>query len=261
MKLKVLIADDEPLAREIIVSYLGDFDEVISIDQAANGLEAVKKINQSAPDLLFLDIEMPKMDGISVLDSEVLKNQPVVIFTTAYDQYAIKAFELNAIDYLMKPFDRARFHETMKRALDKLKLMELRDFQIELSRFRLDYENSVLEKKSSKFPSKLVVKDSKRIKHIQVVDIVVVLAAGDYVEIHESEGNFLLYKSISDIQTKLNPQLFRRIHKSTIINCEKITEIRPHINGEFYFHLADGQIVKSGRTYKEQVLDLTSGNI
>ncbi|MEO9803033.1 MAG: response regulator [Reichenbachiella sp.] len=261
MKVKVLIADDEPLAREIILSYLEDFSEVVSIVEVANGLEAVKKINQVSPDLVFLDIEMPKMDGISVLDSNVLKDQPLVIFTTAYNQYAIKAFELNAIDYLMKPFDRDRFHKTMKKALDKLKMIELKDFQIELSRFRLDYENAILEKSSSEFPSKLVVKDSKRIKHIQVEDITMIRAAGDYVEINERDGKFLLYKTITEIQSKLNPNIFRRIHKSVIINSEKITEIRPHVNSEFYFHMLDGQIVKSGRTYKDQITDLTSGNI
>ncbi|SMD31978.1 two component transcriptional regulator, LytTR family [Reichenbachiella faecimaris] len=261
MKLKVLIADDEPLAREIIVSYLEDFEEVGAITEVANGVEAVKTINLHAPDLLFLDIEMPKMNGISVLDSGQLEHQPLVIFTTAYNQYAIKAFELNAIDYLLKPFDRVRFHDTMKKALEKLRLAQLDDFRMELSKFQMDYANSILEKESGHFPTKLVVKDSKKIKHIQIEDIHVVAAAGDYVEIHENQGKFLLYKSISEIQKKLHPKYFRRIHKSAIINIDKIAEIRPHTNSEFYFHMHNGQVVKSGRTYKDQINDLTTGNI
>lgn len=261
MKLKILIADDEPLAREIIVSYLTDFEQVHSVIEVVNGEEAVKAINSEQPDLLFLDIEMPKMDGLSVLDNDKLEHQPLVIFTTAYNQYAVKAFELNAIDYLMKPFDRARFHETMKRALEKLRLTKLDDFRLELSKFQLDYANSILEKDAESFPSKLVVKDSKKIKHIQVVDIEIIGADGDYVEIFETQGKFVLYKSISEIQKKLDPIIFRRIHKSTILNIDKILEIRPHTNSEFFFHMQGGQIVKSGRTYKEQIADLITGNI
>ncbi|MEO9967209.1 MAG: response regulator transcription factor [Reichenbachiella sp.] len=261
MNLKILIADDEPLAREIILSYLEDFGQVGSIEEAANGLDALEKINTFQPDLLFLDIQMPKMDGIAVLDSIEIKHHPMVVFTTAYDEYALKAFELNATDYLMKPFDRDRFHRTMNKALEKLKLIDIRDLQDELARFRIDYDNAVIEKHSSEFPSKLVVKDSKRIKHIQVADIVVIHAAGDYIEINEKDGKFLLYKSISEFQQKLNPNTFRRIHKSIIINTEMISEIRPHTNGEYFFHLVDGQIVKSGRTYKTSISDLTSSNI
>lgn len=261
MKLNVLIVDDEPLAREIITAYLNDFSEVVIVHEAVNGLEALKIINEKKPDLLFLDIQMPKLDGMALLDSKKLLHHPPVIFTTAYDQYAIRAFELNAIDYLMKPFDRARFHQTMQKALDKFKLKELWDIQIEFTKFRLDYENSKLERRDSSYPSKLVVKDSKRIKHIAVENIVTIHAAGDYVEINESDGKFLLYKSITDIQHKLNPEAFRRIHKSIIININMISEIRSHGNGEFNFHLTNGQVVKSGRTYKPSIADLVSGNI
>lgn len=256
-----MIVDDEPMAREIIVSYLGDFDEIGSVIEAVNGVDAIEKINNENPDLLFLDIQMPRKDGIAVLDDGQLKNQPITVFTTAYDQYALKAFELNAIDYLLKPFDRERFHQTMTKALEKFRLSTLRDFKMEWAKIRLDYENSKLEKPEHRYPPKLVVRDSKKIRHIDVQNIITICAAGDYVEINEPSGKFLLYKTIAEIEARLNPENFRRIHKSAIINLNRIMEIRPHTNGEYYFHLADGHVVKSGRTYKESISDLVKGNI
>lgn len=261
MKLKVLIADDEPLAREIIVSYLNDFEEINTMYEASNGLEAVEYINKESPDLLFLDIEMPKMDGIAVLDSKKLTHQPVVIFTTAYNQYAIKAFELNAIDYLMKPFDRSRFHTSMNKALEKIRLSGFKDFQEQWTKLNLDYQNSIIQNQEQEYPSKLVVRDSKKIKHILTNEIQYIQAAGDYIEILDNHGKFLLYKSISEIEKKLNPKVFRRIHKSYIINSNQITEIRPHTNSEYYFHLSNEQVIKSGRTYKDRISDLIQGNI
>ncbi|WP_422358940.1 LytR/AlgR family response regulator transcription factor [Reichenbachiella sp.] len=259
MKLKALIVDDEPLAREIIVSYLRDFEEIETVHEATNGIEAVEQINKLSPDLLFLDIEMPKMDGIAVLDSANLIHLPVVIFTTAYNQFAIKAFELNATDYLMKPFDRARFHASMNKALERIKLSGFRDFHEQWTKINLDYQNSIIQNRESKYPGKIVVKDSKRIKHILTDDIQCIQAAGDYIEIIDHAGKFLLYKSISEIESKLDPQKFRRIHKSYIINCEHIKEIRPHTNSEYYFHLTNQRVVKSGRTYKDKITDLTKG--
>ncbi|WP_420581629.1 LytR/AlgR family response regulator transcription factor [Reichenbachiella sp.] len=259
MKLKILIADDEPLAREIIVSYLRDFEEVGSIHEVANGIEAVEQINQLSPDLLFLDIEMPKMDGIAVLDSQQLTHHPVVIFTTAYNQFAIKAFELNATDYLMKPFDRSRFHASMNKALEKIKLSGLVDFHEQWTKVNLDYQNTIIQDQEPLYPSKIVVRDSKRIKHILTTDIQSIQAAGDYIEIIDHQGKFLLYKSISEIESKLDPKKFRRIHKSHIINCDHIVEIRPHTNSEYYFHLTNQSVIKSGRTYKDKIIDLTKG--
>lgn len=259
--LKVLIVDDEQMAREIIVSYLEDFEEVSKIVEAVNGEDAVRKINSESPDLLFLDIQMPKKDGIAVLDEGNLHAQPITIFTTAYDQFALKAFELNAIDYLLKPFDRARFQQTMRKALEKLRLTKLSDFQTAWSKFRMDYEDAKMTKSAEEYPSKLVVRDSKKIRHIAASDIVTVNASGDYVEIIDGSGKFLLYKTIAELQSRLNPEQFRRIHKSVIINLDKISEIRPHTNGEYYFHLEDGQVVKSGRTYKNDISDLVKGNI
>ncbi|MEP5364614.1 MAG: LytTR family DNA-binding domain-containing protein [Reichenbachiella sp.] len=261
MKLKVLIADDEPLAREIISSYLKDFEEVETVYEASNGLEAVTQINKLQPDLLFLDIEMPKMNGIAVLDSEHLLHEPAVIFTTAYNQFAIKAFELNAIDYLMKPFDRGRFHASMNKALEKIKLSELKDYQEQWAKINLDYQNALIQNHESEYTSKLVVRDSKKIKHILTDEIRCIEAAGDYIKIIDDQGKFLLYKSISEIEKKLNPKVFRRIHKSYIINCNQIVEIRPHTNSEYHFHLTNEQVVKSGRTYKDQISDLVHGNI
>lgn len=261
MKLKVLIVDDEPIARDIIVSYLKDFEEVDTVYEASNGIEAIEQINQQLPDLLFLDIEMPKMDGIAVLDSELLKHQPNIIFTTAYNQFAIKAFELNAVDYLLKPFDRSRFHNSMKKVLEKINLSEIKDFKAHWMKINLDYQNEIIENKESEYPSKLVVKDSQKIKHIVTSDIVCIQAAGDYVEIIDAQNRFMLYKSISDMEKKLHPKVFRRIHKSFIINCDRIIEIRPHTNSEFYFHLGNQHIIKSGRTYKDKISDLIQANI
>ena len=260
MKIKVLIADDEPLAREIIFSYLKDFN-INSVIEVTNGKEAVEQINSTQPDLVFMDIEMPILDGISVFDSEKLNHFPVVVFTTAYNQFAIKAFELNAVDYLLKPFDRERFHAAVNKSLEKLKLKEFKNFHDQWNKINSDLLMAQSESNEHQYLSKLVVRDSKRIRHIDTASVYYIQASGDYIEIVDNQNKFLIYKAISDIQKKLDPSVFRRVHKSYIINCNHILEIRPLTNSEYQFHLSNGMIIKSGRTYKTEIEDLVKGNI
>lgn len=261
MKLNVIIVDDEPLAKETIRTYLKEFDNVNLIGEASNGEQALKSINRNKPDLIFLDIKMPKMDGISLLEHPSLKYLPFVIFTSAYDEFALKAFELNAIDYLLKPFDLDRFVSTLEKAFDKMKFLKWKGIENQLMQFESDYSQYAKAEGAKDYPIKIVLRNSRRIIHILVSNIVYINGSGDYVEIHHGAQKSLYYKTISAFLSRLDPSKFRRIHKSIIINCEMIAEIRPHSNGEYFFHMNNGAILKSGRTYKTLIQDLVQGNI
>lgn len=261
MNLNVIIADDEHLARETIRTYLKEFENVNLLEEVSNGQEALISINKYRPDLIFLDIKMPKLDGISLLEHSSLEHLPFVIFTSAYDEFALKAFELNAIDYLLKPFDKSRFVSTLEKAFEKMKFLKWKGYENQLVQFESNKIQSEEAQTINKFPTKIVIRDSKKINHILVEEIVHINGSGDYVEIHHDSKKSLYYKTISAFLDRLDPNIFKRIHKSYIINCNKISEIRPHTNGEYYFHMIDGSILKSGRTYKNTIRNLVQGNI
>jgi two-component system LytT family response regulator len=227
--MKIIIIDDEPLARSIIREYLQYHPEMELLAECSDGFEGVKAIQQLQPDLIFLDIQMPKINGFEML--ELIEEPPAVIFTTAFDEYAIKAFESHAVDYLLKPFSRERFEKALSRWQQSGKAISIKE--------QLD---PLLESVSSS-PSeqhRVVVKMSGKIRIIPVEDIHYLEAADDYVKIHTKEGAFLKNKTMGHFEKVLNQNLFVRTHRSFMANITEITRIDPYEKDN---HLA---ILKSG---------------
>lgn len=214
-KIKAIIIDDEKLARDIIKKYLSSNSGIEITSECSNGFEAVKEINDKAPDLIFLDIQMPKISGFEML--ELLENPPAIIFTTAFDQYAIKAFELNAIDYLLKPFSQDRFNEAVQKALDRI-----RD-----KTFAKKVADDIQRhnEKNIEYLERIVVKDRNNIFVIPVDSVEWFEAQDDYVMIHSKDGNYLKQKTMRFFEDHLNPNDFIRIHRSYIAALREIKRI------------------------------------
>lgn len=209
---KVIIIDDEPLARSIVKAFLEPFTELEIIAECENGFDGLKAIEKNQPDLIFLDVQMPKINGFEML--ELLDNPPFIIFTTAYDEYAIKAFETSAIDYLLKPFSQERFNQ----AIDKWLRLNVSPSVTELKELHAAQPDEQL---------RIVVKDNGEIKIIPTNEVIYIEAYDDYVKIHTKDGYHLKKKTMSHYERSLNPQHFIRIHRSYIINLSMLGSIEP----------------------------------
>lgn len=246
-QIRVLVIDDEPLAREMICEMLAGDPAVEIIGECGNGEEAVAAIEERAPDLLFLDVQMPEASGFEVL--ETLKNghAPYVIFVTAYDQYAVRAFEVHALDYLLKPFDRERFEASWRRAKEQI---------LKEKNGRLDERIlSLLEelKAGSKYLERLVIKSGGRVFFLDADDIDWVEAEGNYVSVHSGKKSHLLRETISSLEEQLDPKKFRRIHRSSIVQLGKIKELQPWFHGEYRIILHSGAQLMLSRNYRENL--------
>ena len=212
--MKVIIIDDEPLARTIVKEYLQSYNDIEIVAECNDGFEGMKAILQHNPDLIFLDIQMPKINGFEML--ELIENPPVVIFATAFDEFAIKAFEQNVTDYLLKPFSKDRFDKAMRKFLDRAGDMPTPEAVIEAAATSVGQQNRV------------VVKDGSKIKIIPVSQIQYLEAADDYVKIVTSDGVFLKKRTMNFFEKSLAPHHFVRIHRSYIVNAQLITRIDPY---------------------------------
>jgi len=213
---KIIIIDDEPLARSIVKEYLQKHKDLEVVQECNDGFEGVKAIQQHQPDLVFLDIQMPKINGFEML--ELVETPPPVIFATAFDDYAIKAFEAHAIDYLLKPFNQERFDKAIQKWADQ-------------NNKQTEKNTQDLLETASQSPAqsqRIVVKSGSKIKIIPVHDVLYLEAADDYVKIHTKEGYFLKNKTMSHFEQVLDPQQFFRSHRSYIINVQQITRIDPY---------------------------------
>jgi two-component system LytT family response regulator len=213
--IKALLIDDEPLARSIVREYLQDHQDVVILQECSDGFEGIKAIQQTEPDLIFLDIQMPKISGFEML--ELLEQPPAVIFTTAFDEYAIKAFESNAVDYLLKPFSKERFDKALEKFMDQQQLV-------------LQKQNTrqLLQSYSSPETERIVVKTAGKIKIIGLKEIMYLEAADDYVKVHTREGAFLKNKTLSYFEQSLDQRQFVRTHRSYLVNISEITRIDPY---------------------------------
>ncbi len=214
--MKTVIVDDELLARNLIKSYLQDAEAVDLVGECQNGFEGVKMINELKPDLVILDIQMPKITGIEML--ELLEHKPEVIFSTAFDQYAIKAFEHNAIDYLLKPFSKERFLEAVKKVSERINKGDPYP----------DAADKLNEEIRGGFLDRIVVKDRSKIHIIPVSSIVYIEAMDDYIIIHTAEGRFVKQKRMKHLEKVLNPSEFVRIHRSYIVKVNEIKELQQY---------------------------------
>lgn len=237
--IKVIIIDDEKLGREIIKSYLKNFDNVELVAECADGFEGIKQINELKPDLIFLDIQMPKLTGFEML--EILEDPPVIIFTTAFDQYALKAFEVNATDYLLKPFSETRFAEALYKAI---KLITL----VPTARQELSGLLKAVEKRDE-FLDRVVIKNGQKILIIPIEELRYIEAQDDYTMLYTERGNFLKQKTMKYFDENLNRKEFIRIHRSYFVKLSVIKQIELFEKETYRVHLNDGvklPVSKSG---------------
>jgi two-component system LytT family response regulator len=242
--IKAVIVDDEPLARSVVQEYLEAYNNVEVVQECSDGFEGIKAVQQHQPQLLFLDIQMPKINGFEML--ELLEQPPAVIFTTAFDEYALKAFEANAMDYLLKPFSRERFDKAMKKFLQ--------DRQEQKAT-----KTSFDEPPSPEQTQRVVVKWNGKIKIIAMAEIQYLEAADDYVKIYTAEGAFLKNKTMGYFEKALPPVLFVRTHRSFMVNVHQITRIEPYERESYMGILKSGTKVpvsKSGYQKLKAVLGL-----
>jgi len=225
--MRAILIDDEPLARLVVTEYLQAWPQIEIIQECNDGFEGVKAIMQHQPDLIFLDIQMPKVNGFEML--ELVDNPPAVIFTTAFDEYAIRAFEEHAIDYLLKPFNQQRFDKAIQKFIDQFEPAQTAQSTKEL-----------LAGLPSPSTERIVVKTGTKIKIIPVSDVIFLAADDDYVNIHTSDGSYLKNKTMAYFEQMLDPRQFVRVHRSYILKVQEITRIDPY---EKETHIA---ILKSG---------------
>lgn len=247
-RIKTLIVDDEPLARERIRSLLASDPDFEILGEAGNGEEAVIAIDGERPDLLFLDVQMPGLDGFQVLEAIGAEEMPVTIFVTAYDQYAIRAFEVHALDYLLKPFDRQRFQQTLDRAKSVLQQ------QAQAPELNQRLLSLISDFRTPARPvERLVVKAQGRVYFVATHEIDWIEAAGNYLKLHVGANEHLIRETMNAIEERLDPSQFVRIHRSTIVNIERVKELQPWFHGDFVVLLKDGQQLTLSRNYREKV--------
>lgn len=246
-----IIVDDEPLAREKLRGFLESESDIEVIAECRDGAEALITIDQEKPDLVFLDVQMPELDGFEVLDHLDRTHIPTVIFVTAYDQYALKAFEVHAVDYLLKPFDRERFRDALNRARIELERQQVSGMKRHLEALLED-----IESRRSKYPDRLVVKTSGRVVFLKVAEIDWVDAAGNYVKLHTGNESLLLRETMGRIEQRLDPRQFLRIHRSTIVNIEGIRELQQQFHGDYVVILKSGQRLTLSRSYRDKIQEL-----
>jgi two-component system, LytTR family, response regulator len=250
MKIRALIVDDEHLARKKLRTLLEQEPDIEIVGECSNGHKAISSIQKLSPDLLFLDIQMPGMDGFSILETVGPERIPAVIFVTAYDQYALRAFDVHALDYLLKPFDKERFQT----ALDRARAIMDREINSDLNqRLQALLKDIKTEKK---YLERLVIKSGGRVFFLKVEEIDWIDAADNYVHLHIGNESHLLRETMSGLETKLDPTKFLRIHRSTIVNIERIKELRPSFHGEYTVILRNGTQLTLSRSYRDKMHEL-----
>lgn len=262
--LKTLIVDDESLARRGLAHRLKSIPDIEIVGEAKNGREALKLIREKSPDLVFLDIQMPGISGFEVLQQLDVETMPVVLFLTAYDEYAVQAFEANALDYILKPIDEERLQQVLekvranlsqKRALNHKRMLLKLVSQISgesISSFA-DLEEKKISELVNKEPSRLAIRDGGRTTWVNQEDIEWIDAAGDYMCVQANGITYIMRKTMKELEKELDENILQRIHRSTIVNVRLVTEMESHINGEYFLTLNSGHRVKLSRTYKDKL--------
>lgn len=240
-----MIVDDEPLARDRIREMVKDDPEVQVIAEARNGLEALEAVAKYEPDIVFLDIQMPDIDGFEVLKNLKAESLPLIIFVTAYDQYALRAFDVHALDYLMKPFDRERFARALRHAKDQMKRPtdEQRDGKI----------LALLEEiRGSRYLERFAIKTGEKVLFVRSEDVDSIEAEGNYVRIKLAGTSHMLRETINSVESKIDPRTFVRIHRSTIVNINRVKELQAWARGEYRVVLQNGTSYTLSRGYRER---------
>lgn len=255
--IRTLVVDDEPLARERIKRFLAAERDLELVGECAEGREAVAAIRTLKPDLVFLDIQIPELDGFSVLKAITLAEMPAVIFVTAYDRYALQAFDVNALDYLLKPYNRERFRKAVERAraqlsngakgeLNERLLSLLENFKTEQPR----------HPERPRHLERLMIKSSGRVFFLRAEELDWIEAEGNYLRVHAGRESHLIRETMNRLASKLDPDKFLRIHRSTLVNIERIKELQPLFSGDYAVILRDGKQLTLSRSYRDKLLEL-----
>jgi two-component system LytT family response regulator len=263
MRIRTLIVDDEPLARRGLALRLARHPDIDIVGEAGNGREAFFAISEHQPGLMFLDVQMPGIDGFELLRAIPAPQLPLTVFVTAYDEYAMQAFEANALDYLLKPIDDARLDAAVERARRGVGTRDADDHCARLLRLLgsvsgrpdLTLDEALVDADSVAHPAdeRLSIKDAGRILRVPIDDILWIDAAGDYMCVHTSVDTHVLRATMRELEGRLDPRRFQRIHRSTIVNVARVKELRSHLNGEYFLILDSGQQLKLSRSYKDKV--------
>lgn len=263
-KLRTIIVDDEPLALQFLRAKLSKIEEIEIIAECKNGREAIDATMELAPDLMFLDIQMPGIDGFGVikkLQSDIL---PLVVFTTAFEQYALDAFDVHAVDYILKPIDNERIHRAIKRAIERFETEEDNSKSRIISAIDtinerathespIEQEDNAIKQTYGNIERKIVIKDRDDITLLKQADIEWIDAAGDYVCVHAQGVTHIKRSTLKNLLEDLDPDMFKRIHRSTIVNLNYIQKVIPHTKGEFFLKLGEYDQVKVSRNYRDVI--------
>lgn len=264
MTIRTILVDDEPLAIQGLELRLQAHDDVEIVEKCSNGREAIRAIKTQKPDLVFLDIQMPGFDGFSVVQGLMEVEPPLFVFVTAYSDHALRAFEAQAVDYLMKPVEESRLADTLDRVRQRLsekrgveeveKLREvLADVAPETAADMADGTGGGGEHSANRFEKLINIKDRGQIFRVDVDTIERIDAAGDYMCIYTGDNTLILRETMKDLEKRLDPRRFQRVHRSTIVNLDLVKQVKPHTNGECFLVLNSGASVKVSRSYRDVV--------
>ncbi|UIJ45132.1 LytTR family transcriptional regulator DNA-binding domain-containing protein [Sphingomonas cannabina] len=261
MTIRTILVDDEPLAIQGLELRLQEFDDVEIVAKCGNGREAISAIKTHKPDLVFLDIQMPGFDGFSVVQGLMEVEPPLFVFVTAYSDHAIRAFEAQAVDYLLKPVDEARLADTLDRVRQRLsekrgaeEVEKLKEVLAEVAPDAAEtLADGTEQPAASRFEKLINIKDRGKIFRVDVDTIEVVEAAGDYMCIKTGDNTLILRQTMKDLEKRLDPRRFQRVHRSTIVNLDLVRQVKPHTNGECFLVLESGGQVKVSRSYRDVV--------
>ena len=262
MTIRTILVDDEPLAIQGLELRLQELEDVEIIDKCSNGREAIRAIKTHKPDLVFLDIQMPGFDGFSVVQGLMEVEPPLFVFVTAYSDHAIRAFEAQAMDYLMKPVEPSRLADTLDRVRQRLtekrgveEVDRLKEVLAEVAPETADEmaTSDNTEMASNRFEKLINIKDRGQIFRVDVDTIERIDAAGDYMCIYTGDNTLILRETMKDLEKRLDPRRFQRVHRSTIVNLDLVKQVKPHTNGECFLVLDSGASVKVSRSYRDVV--------
>ncbi len=247
-KLTAIVVDDEPLSIDIIMEYVKAFPQLEIIGTYTKSKQAIEHIIALKPDLLFLDIHMPVLNGFELIEAIIEQHNPYIIFTTAYDQYAVRAFEVNAIGYLLKPFDKEKFAAAVNKFLAHIKTQTDNDLYTGIIKMLGE------QRKETQYTERVLVKEQKKIFYVPVSDIIYFEAQGDYVKAITAKRYYLLSDSLTALEGRLSPTEFIRIHRSVILNAAYVKEFIPYYNNEYHIVMSNGETLKMSRSYRENLL-------
>jgi two-component system, LytTR family, response regulator len=271
-RIRTLLVDDERLARRGLELRLAAAPDVEIVGECENGREAIEQVDALAPDLMFLDIQMPGLSGFDVLARLPQDSMPVVVFVTAFDRYAIGAFEARALDYLLKPVEDARLEQALARVRSHLRDRAVLEQHERMLGLLADVRGAgelapeellarVAGGEASRYPEVLAIRTGRDVVRINSVEIDWIDAAGDYMCVHAAGDTHVLRATMKQLECALDPQIFQRIHRSAIVNLTRVRKLRPHANGEYFLTLVNGQELKLSRTHRDKVELLLEGSL